>query len=150
MMDYILPCLNAFFACAGFCVIFNIKNFKIAIIASLGGSFAWLVYLLSAGFGSDIVQSLLAAVAAALFGEIMARVFKTPATVFLTIGILPMVPGGGIYYTMEYCIKGNNAMFIEKGLHTFAIAGAIAVGVSLASSIVRIYINAKYQRQKRI
>ncbi|MEG1896309.1 MAG: threonine/serine exporter family protein, partial [Oscillospiraceae bacterium] len=103
-----------------------------------------MVYLFSAVFGSDIIQNLLAAFAVALFSELMARVFKTPATVFLIIGILPMVPGGGIYYTMEYCVSGNTAMFLEKGLHTFAIAGAIAVGVSLASSIVRIFSSAGY------
>ncbi|MEG2082581.1 MAG: hypothetical protein RR011_05075 [Oscillospiraceae bacterium] len=45
---------------------------------------------------------------------------------------------------MEYCVSGNTAMFLEKGLHTFAIAGAIAVGVSLASSIVRIFSSAGY------
>lgn len=148
-MNFLLPCLNAFFACAGFCVIFNIKNLKIAAVASFGGAFGWFIYLICAGFGSDIVQNLIAAVAVALFSEGMARVFKTPATIFLIIGILPMVPGGGIYYTMEYCIMGNTAMFIEKGLHTFAIAGAIAVGVSLAASIVRICTNANNQRWKK-
>ncbi|MEG0091266.1 MAG: threonine/serine exporter family protein [Oscillospiraceae bacterium] len=149
MMAYILPCVYAFFACAAFCIIFNIRDFKIGVVSSFGGALAWFVYLLSAPFGSDIVQNLFAAFAVALFSELMARVFKAPATVFLIIGILPMVPGGGIYYTMEYCVNGNNAMFIEKGLHTFAIAGAIAVGVSLASSIVRIFISASYKKYKK-
>lgn len=147
-MKYILPCFYAFMACGGFCVVFNLKNPKIALTASLGGALGWLVYLLSAGVGTDIMQNLLAAMAVAIFSEFMARIFKTPATVFLIIGILPLVPGGGIYYTMEYCIKGNTAMFLEKGLHTFAIAGAIAVGVSLVASIVRI-INAYKYHDKR-
>ena len=69
----------------------------------------------------------------------MSRIFKTPSTVFLVIGVLPMVPGGGIYYTMEYCIKGNTEMFISKGLETIAVAGAIAIGVSIASAIFRFY-----------
>ena len=54
--------------------------------------------------------------------------FKAPVTGFLTIGILPLVPGGGIYYTMEYCVSGQTSQFIETGIHTFAIAGALAVG----------------------
>lgn len=149
MTKYFLPCLYSFMACAGFCIMFNLKNFKIAFCSCLGGALGWLVYLLAAPTGSDIFQNLLAAMAVALFSEIMARTFKTPATVFLIIGILPMVPGGGIYYTMEYCIKGNTAMFLEKGLHTFAVAGSIAVGVSLVASMVRIF-NAYKYNDKRI
>ena len=81
---------------------------------------------------------LFSAVTVAIFSEIMARVFKTPSTVFLIVGILPMVPGGGIYYTMKYCIEGNMDMFVSKLITTLGVAGAIAVGVSLVSSIVRI------------
>ena len=135
---FVLPCFYAFMACGAFCIMFNLKKPKIAITASLGGAIGWLVYFLLGGAGSDIFQNLVAAVVIAIFSEIMARIFKTPATVFLIIGILPLVPGGGIYYTMQYCIQGNTQMFLEKGLSTFAIAGAIAVGVSLVSSIVRI------------
>ena len=57
----------------------------------------------------------------------------------LTIGILPLVPGGGIYYTMEYCVSGQTSQFIETGIHTFAIAGALAVGVLIVSSLVRLF-----------
>lgn len=145
MTNYILPCFYSFMACAGFCVMFNLKNIKTAFVACAGGALGWLVYLLRRNIGNDIFQNLAAAMAVAAFSEIMARIFKTPSTVFLIIGILPMVPGGGIYYTMEYCIKGETAMFLEKGLHTFAVAGAIAVGVSLVSSVTRIITSIKKQ-----
>ena len=58
---------------------------------------------------------------------------------FLVIGVLPMVPGGGIYYTMEYGVQGNTQMFIEKFIETISVAGAIAVGVSVASAVFRMY-----------
>ena len=73
------------------------------------------------------------------YAEVMARVFKAPVTGFLTIGILPLVPGGGIYYTMEYCVSGETSQFIETGIHTFAIAGALAIGVLVVSSLVRLF-----------
>ena len=73
------------------------------------------------------------------YAEIMARVFKAPVTGFLTIGILPLVPGGGIYYTMEYCVSGQTDLFIETAIHTLAIAGALAVGVLVVSSLVRLF-----------
>ena len=112
----------------------------------MGGGIAWVVYLLCAPSGSVIFQNLMAAVSVAIFSEIMARVFKTPSTVFLIVGILPMVPGGGIYYTMEYCIQGNMPMFLEKLVSTLGVAGAIAVGVSLVSSVVRIITANKFEK----
>ena len=57
--------------------------------------------------------------------------------IFLIIGIIPMVPGGGIYYTMEALLNGNMQQFVSQGIKTAASAGAIAVGCSLVSSIVR-------------
>ena len=73
-----------------------------------------------------------------VLSEIFARMFKSPATVFLIIGIVPLVPGGGLYYTMDALIDGNMDLFVQKGLEAASIAGAIAAGSSLVSSVVRI------------
>jgi len=54
------------------------------------------------------------------------------------VGILPFVPGGGIYYTMEYCLSGNTQLFLSTGIHTFGVAGAVAVGILLVSSVTRL------------
>lgn len=109
------------------------------IMSSLGGALGWLVYLLCNPLQNDIVQFFLATLAAATYAEIMARVYKKPATGFQIVALLPMVPGGGIFYTMEYCVIGNNAMFIQTGLHTLGIAGALAVGILLVSTFVRFW-----------
>ncbi len=145
MIQYIYPCAIAFAASFVFCVVLNVKNFKVALVASIGACFGWFVYLVSASFTGIVGQNLIAAIAVALFAEIISRVMKTPSTIFIIVGILPMVPGGGIYYTMEYCIQGNHEMFMSKGLQTLAVAGAIAVGVSIASAIYRFYMHTKRQ-----
>lgn len=137
-LDYIVPCIYAFFACFTFCLIFIVKDTNVILVSSLGGSLGWFAYLLAGQFMSIVSQNLVAAIVVGLFAEIMSRVMKTPATIFLIIGILPMVPGGGIYYTMEYAVYGNTEMFLEKGLQTFAISAAIAFGVSISSSIFRL------------
>lgn len=144
--EYLLPCVWAFLSSFVFCGILNLKDKKIMLVAALGGGLGWLVYLLAAPLGSVVMQNLLAAITVALFAEFMSRIFKTPSTIFLVVGVLPMVPGGGIYYTMEYGVQGNTQMFIEKGMETFAIAGAIAIGVSIASAIFRFYSAVKNQQ----
>ena len=76
--------------------------------------------------------------ALAAYSEVLARVQKAPVTVYLLTALLPLVPGGGIYYTMERCLKGDTQGFLETGLHTLGLAGALALGVLLVSSSVRL------------
>ena len=135
-MEY-LGCIWSFFACAAFCLVFNIRG-KMIVYSSLGGALGWFVYLLFSPLKSDIVQFFFATVATAVYSEIMARVFKKPATGYQIVSLLPLVPGGGIFYTMEYCVIGNNTMFLQTGLHTLGIAGALAMGILLVSSLVRL------------
>ena len=45
MMERFLPCLYAFLACAGFCLIFEVKKPCFVLLCSLRGGISWLVYL---------------------------------------------------------------------------------------------------------
>ncbi|MCD8376967.1 MAG: threonine/serine exporter family protein [Oscillospiraceae bacterium] len=137
---YFLPCLWAFFGCLGFCLIFNIRSAAGMALCGLGGSLGWLVYLLGelAGWGT-LVCSFFAAVAVSIYSEGMARVRKCPATGYLTVSLIPLVPGAGIYYTMEYALQGQTQRFLEQGMLTLGAAVSLAAGVLVVSSAVRIY-----------
>ena len=136
-MEWFLPCLYAFLGCGAFCFIFELRRWWYIVSAAATGAVAWLVYLSLPGL-TDVNRYLLATIAAAALSEIFARLYKTPATVFLIIGIIPLVPGGGIYYTMEALINGDLPLFVRYGMETAASAGAIAVGCSLVSSVSRL------------
>ena len=69
----------------------------------------------------------------------MARVRKCPAIAYLVVAIFPLIPGAGVYYTMNYAVQGQMETFASSGMHTAAIAGIIAVGILLASTAVRIW-----------
>ena len=117
-----------------------------SILCAAGiGMVARAVCLLLSDMGA-ISQLVLATIVTATLAEIFARVLKTPATVLLIIGIIPLVPGGGIYYTMEALVNGDMAMFARFGLETVASAGAIAVGSSLVSAVTRILMAQKNAR----
>lgn len=137
LQTYLLPCVYAFVACIPFCILFNIHGLGI-LICSIGGALGWLVYLLSAPLvWSDIMQSFVAALAISIYSEIMARIRKCPVTGYLLVAFFPLVPGGGIYYAMEHAIAGETELFLNVLLHTLGLAGALAVGVLLVSSFVR-------------
>ena len=105
-----LPCIYALVGCAAFSVVFEIRDIKKLASASFCGFVSWLVFTLCSfvgtGIWADTIRYFIATIAVAIFAEIFARVHKAPATLFLIIGIIPLVPGGGIYYTMEALING--------------------------------------------
>jgi uncharacterized membrane protein YjjB (DUF3815 family) len=40
---------------------------------------------------------------------------------------------------MKYCASGDMTMFMTTGVHTLALAGAIALGIVLVTSLVRMW-----------
>ena len=139
LTQWILPCCWSFVACVGFSLIFNIRG-KMILWSSAGGVLGWFVYLLSGFVGAgDVLQNFLAIVVIAIYAEVVARIRKAPATVFLIVALIPLVPGGGIYYAMEYCIDGDLDQFLSTTVHTLAIAGALALGILLVSTAVRLW-----------
>ena len=123
----------------GFGILYDIRGKKLAL-AALGGALAWVAYLLVILFdGSDLLGMLCASVTASVYSEIMARLAKAPTTVFYVPAVIPLVPGGGLYYTMVAALEGNWALCAEKAQSTFgsavAIAGGILVVISLRSVI---------------
>ena len=148
-LDWFLPCFYAFAACLGFCVPFNIRGLG-AVICSLGGGLAWLVYLIAGPLTGyhDLMQYFWAAVFLSSYSEGMARVRKCPVTGYMLVAFLPLVPGAGIYNMMEYAINGDTERFLSTGMHTLSIAGALAVGVLVVSSLMRMY--TALRRRRRI
>lgn len=146
-MDY-LACLWAFCACLPFSMVFNIRG-KAVVLSALGGALGWLVFLLLRPMDNEILQFFFAACSISIFAEVMARVNAMPVTSFQMVGLLPLVPGGGIYYTMEYYVTGQTDRFLETGLNTLAIAGSLAMGILLISSLFRLWGTMQAQRRLR-
>ncbi len=148
-LSYYLPCLWAFLACIGFSLLFNIHGVGMFICAG-GGALGWLCYLLTAPLvHSDIIQSFFAALVISAWSELMARLRKCPVTSYLLVALFPLVPGGGIYYTMEHAMSGETSLFLSSLLHTLGLAGALATGVLLVSSLMRLILISQEKRRMR-
>lgn len=133
----LIGCFYAFLACFGFCFLFDVRGNRL-FFAPFGGALGWLAFLALAWLQNDILQYFFASAAVAVYAEIMARLQRCPATVYLLVALLPMVPGGGIFYAMRACLEGNIQQFLETGLHTLGVAGALALGILVVSSFTRI------------
>ena len=142
----VIQCIGTVVGCIGFIIVFNIHGMGF-LLCSLGGALVWITYKLTATFvGSEILGYFFGGVIAAVYAEIMARVRKYPAISYLVVSIFPLIPGAGIYYATEHLLRKEMELFTEKSTETIAIAGVLAVGILMVSTIVRL-LNVKQQRK---
>ena len=148
-IDYSIlsQCIFAFIGCIGFAILFNIHG-PGGLLCALGGGLSWAVYCITLELGgSDIMAYFWSALFSSLYSEVMARIRKYPAISYLVVSIFPMIPGAGVYYTMNYAVRGDMDMFAGKGMHTAAVAGIMAVGILLGSTVFRLYSDWKNHRK---
>lgn len=139
----ILETIVSFIATFGFGIIFNIKGKKL-FFASLGGGLSWFIYALCLRLGLTEISSLfLSSVIFSAYSEIFARILRTPVTTLVVCALIPLVPGGGMYYTMFEAVVGNINKALELGLNTLASAGVLALGVIFVSTITRLIMSHK-------
>lgn len=132
-------CLFVFASCIGFCVLFNVHG-PGGLLCALGGALSWAVYCAAMELGfSEVLSYFWAGLFSSVYSELMARIRKYPAISYLVVSIFPLIPGAGVYFAMNYAMQGKTDLFASQGLHTAAIAGSIAVGILLGSTVFRMY-----------
>ncbi len=147
-VDYSIPAelLACAVGCTGFSIIFNVRGPGI-LLCIAGGILSWGAYLLTIGLGgNELTGYLVASLVASAYAEIMARIRKYPAISYLVVSIFPMIPGAGVYYTMDHAFRGDMEAFSSQGLFTIGVAGNIAVGLLMVSTIFRAWNSWKRNR----
>ena len=123
--EIILKSLGAWVAIWGFSRLLNAPK-KLECYTAGVGMIGWAVYLIVEVFNDGILmKNFLAAVAVALVSQAMARHFKAPVILFVIPGILPMVPGAGMYRIVYSIVMGPENMVGTYLLETATAAGAI-------------------------
>lgn len=134
----ILPFLFAFCSSIGFCILFHVPK-KHIFSASLVGACGWLTYTYFTTSGSGNVLACFAgSCIVALLSDLFSRAFKEAATIFIIPGILPLVPGSGMYYTMLAILEGNIQETASVGTETLLMAGAISVSLLVVASVIKL------------
>ena len=120
----------------GFSYVFQSPKRR-TFINLLGGFVVCVVYVLS-DYASDkeFFVNFFPAVAATVYAEIMARVVKAPATPILACSIIPLVPGGKLYYTTYYFVMGQDELFDITVQQLLEIALGLAVGIICVTVVV--------------
>ena len=106
------------------------------LYCSITGALGWIIYLIFKDFGANTI---LCNFASAFSLSIIARIFavfnQAPVTLYLFPGIIPIVPGAGIYYTAYYFFMNNMYQSGRFAQDTAKTVLAICFGIIFAMAI---------------
>lgn len=138
-MKEIIQIISAGIVTFGFGLLFNIQGRNL-IHTSIAGCLSWSCYLLCKNLGlAEEISYFLASVIIGLYSEIIAIKLNAPSNNILIAALIPLAPGGGVYYTMQNLIYKNYLVSFQNGIQTFLLAGSMALGVVTAIAILKLY-----------
>ena len=132
---WVIQLVAAFVGTVGFSALFGAPR-RYYLYCGLAGMAGWAVYLLVAMSHSVVGAAFFAALAVAAYSHVRAKICRCPVTVLLICGIIPLVPGGGIFWTAYYIVTEQLRMAAATGLVALKVTIAIAGGIILASGII--------------
>ena len=125
--------ISAFFATIFFSIIFNVQK-KHLFACGIMGAVGWGIYILGVLLGySGVLFTFLGAYFVAQGSYFLAKYKCAPVTVFLIPGIIPLVPGIGLYRTMYALLFSEHSKALEYALTTFQLSGVIAGAIIMAA-----------------
>ena len=130
----LIELILAFISSLAFAVVFNVPV-RYLVPGALAGTIGWLIFRSLGGTNTAIF---FAALGIGLLAEVGARMFRVPVLIIAVPGIIPLVPGVGAYSTMLALVKGDYIGALTIGTETLFAAGAIAVGIALATVPLRL------------
>lgn len=112
---------------------------KKAWLAASGiGGVGYMVYWGLLMLGWPDPASLFAGVlAATVLAQFAARKMRMIATIFVTLAIIPSVPGLGLYRAMSFLGQGMNSAGAKEGVNAMISVGMIALAIGVGSFIAR-------------
>ena len=133
----------------GFNLLFNLRGKKL-LLATLGGVISWAVFLaLEPLIPGEAMRYFIATAVVTVYGEVLARVEKTPTTTFLVPSVIPLIPGSALYHTMNYALNKQWAAFAQQAFYTLQLALSLAVGIIAVTTLTRLLTALQMKRKLR-
>lgn len=99
------------------------------------GMCGYMTYWLIMQGAPETAAMFMGALVASVGAQLAARKLRMIATVFVTIAILPMVPGLGLYRAMRALAQGELASGGAIAAHTMALIVMIALGIAFGAAM---------------
>ena len=134
---WVIQLAAAFVGTMGFAVIFGVPR-KFYLDSGFIGMIGWGVYIFS---GSAFI----AAFVLSIVSYLQAHIRRCPVTVFLICGIIPLVPGGGIFWTAYHIVVDHLRLAASTGFEAIKVTVAIAAAIIIVAAIFNRLIKRKKQ-----
>ena len=142
-LTLLIRLVSSFFATMGFAIVFRTK-LRHLLPAGISGVVVYFVYYAFEFIGAPLfIVALASTTVGAIYSEVYARFFHTPAIIILSSAVIPIVPGGSLYYTVQHFLT-------EETTEALGYLGdTLAIGLGIACGIVLVSILSKTIRIKR-
>jgi len=141
-MEYITNFIYAYLSTMGFAVLFNAPRSSF-LKSGFAGGLGWIIYIFTKNLSTSIVAAtFIASLVIAIIGEFFAIMDKNPITVYIIPGIIPLVPGFGLYNTMRSIVDRRFDLAANHGTE------ALLISISIAGALVIVLSINSYRRQR--
>lgn len=107
----------------------------------LTGAAGWLTYYIFINMDTNqILASFAGGIILTAVSIFNSRKMKMPVVIFITCGIIPLVPGGTAYQAMRNVVLEDYQLAFSFGMEAALIASAIALGI-ITSEMVHSLMN---------
>jgi len=131
---FYIKCAAIFAAAFCYGIVCDIPKKHLAF-SGLTACIGYAVYLMF--LPNEIIGCFIGSCCIALMGELLSRILKETATVFIIPGIIPLVPGAKMYSMTLAFLTRDFEQGIVLGGSVIMYAGCIALAILLVSSTVR-------------
>ena len=128
MLHLLIQTLAAAVATVGFSLLFGVPARYYPSCALIGGV-GWLAYLLLLPYSSVSIATFAATVIVILLSRCFSVREHCPVNFFLISGIIPLVPGAGIYRAAYYTVTNQLYLAVQTGFDAVKVAVAIVLGI---------------------
>lgn len=130
-----------FMAALFFSFLFNVPRRSIIVTATIAG-IGYIVFIfINQSFNADLAGYFFGTLVMVILSEIAARILKMATTTFITIAVIPLVPGLGLYRTMQFLVQNKYQEAIQIGVPTILAAGAIAMAIAISTLFVKYFLH---------
>lgn len=148
-IQIIVGLLSAATASVGFALMFRVRKRHLLVMA-LGGILAYAVYLIVGKYlPGEFFSNLAASILAAVFCEICAQLLHAPVQIYLIPVLVPLFPGGSLYYAMYYLLGKDYDSFSASLLSTLEAALGIAGGILVGLAAIKMILTLVTRRKRR-
>ncbi|MCI7814066.1 MAG: threonine/serine exporter family protein [Lachnospiraceae bacterium] len=132
--------VGSYCAVLALCIIFCVPK-RYLNLSSIVGAIGWVIYTWAGKYtGNEMLSIFLAALVVSVTSHIFARWKKAPVTLFLIPGVLPLVPGIGMYRIVYYMISEKESHLSSYYfVYTLQMAGMIAIAIFITDTFFKAF-----------